>query len=54
MYLTILSPLKENETSSLGVSIAGGVDNPHVPDSTGIFVTKLVPGTPAEADARLQ
>ncbi len=37
------------------MSIAGGMDNPHVDDGNpGIFITKLIPGTPAETDGRLQ
>ena len=36
------------------MSVAGGSDNPHVVDSTGIFVTKLIPDTPASKDGRLR
>ena len=39
----------------LGISIAGGTDNPHASDGNpGIFITKLIQGTPAEMDGRLQ
>ena len=36
------------------MSVAGGRDNPHIVDSTGIFVTKLIPDTPATVDGRLR
>ena len=45
----------QGETGGLGVSIAGGVDNPHMENGDpGIYVTKLIPDTPAEKDGRLQ
>jgi guanylate kinase/C-terminal processing protease CtpA/Prc len=46
--------LQRGPTGGLGVSVAGGRDNPHVVDSSGIFVTKLIPGTPACNDGRLR
>ncbi|XP_064393850.1 disks large 1 tumor suppressor protein-like [Halichondria panicea] len=47
--------IQRTEAGGLGVSIAGGMDNPHVDDGNpGIFITKLIPGTPAETDGRLQ
>uniref|UniRef100_A0A8C2Q2Y1 Discs, large homolog 3 (Drosophila) n=1 Tax=Cyprinus carpio TaxID=7962 RepID=A0A8C2Q2Y1_CYPCA len=39
--------------SGLGFSIAGGVDNPHIPDDPGIFITKIIPGGAAAMDGRL-
>lgn len=39
---------------SLGFSIAGGLGNEHYPGDTGIFVTKIIEGTSAYYDARLQ
>ncbi|KFQ62996.1 Disks large 3, partial [Pelecanus crispus] len=38
--------------SGLGFSIAGGIDNPHVPDDPGIFITKIIPGGAAAMDGR--
>ncbi|KAL5476132.1 hypothetical protein EMCRGX_G026040 [Ephydatia muelleri] len=38
----------------LGVSVAGGVDNPHTEGQTGIFITKILPDTVAEQDGRLR
>jgi len=37
----------------LGFSIAGGVDNQHIPGDSGIFVTKITEGGAAEVDSRL-
>ena len=43
------------QTGGLGISIAGGVDNPHMENGDpGIYITKLIPDTPAERDGRLQ
>uniref|UniRef100_A0A8C5SQA7 Discs large MAGUK scaffold protein 3 n=1 Tax=Laticauda laticaudata TaxID=8630 RepID=A0A8C5SQA7_LATLA len=39
--------------SGLGFSIAGGTDNPHIPDDPGIFITKIIPGGAAAMDGRL-
>uniref|UniRef100_A0A672IBD7 Discs, large homolog 3 (Drosophila) n=1 Tax=Salarias fasciatus TaxID=181472 RepID=A0A672IBD7_SALFA len=33
--------------------IAGGIDNPHIPDDPGIFITKIIPGGAAAMDGRL-
>ena len=45
----------QSERGGLGISIAGGTDNPHADDGNpGIFITKLIEGTPAEKDGRLQ
>jgi C-terminal processing protease CtpA/Prc len=41
-------------SKGLGFSIAGGVDNEHVPGDTGIFVTKIIEGGAAQIDGRLQ
>lgn len=38
----------------LGLSIAGGVDNPHIDGHQGIFITKILPDTVAEQDGRLR
>lgn len=47
--------LKKTSKGGLGISIAGGTDNPHANDGNpGIFITKLIQGTPAEMDGRLQ
>ena len=37
----------------LGFSIAGGCGNQHVLGDDGIFVTKIIPGGPAEEDGTL-
>uniref|UniRef100_A0A8C2YTR6 Discs large MAGUK scaffold protein 3 n=1 Tax=Chinchilla lanigera TaxID=34839 RepID=A0A8C2YTR6_CHILA len=47
-----LYPLLQGN-SGLGFSIAGGIDNPHVPDDPGIFITKIIPGGAAAMDGRL-
>ncbi|XP_037636733.1 disks large homolog 3 isoform X8 [Sebastes umbrosus] len=43
----------ERGNSGLGFSIAGGIDNPHIPDDPGIFITKIIPGGAAAMDGRL-
>uniref|UniRef100_A0A8C7RKB4 Discs large MAGUK scaffold protein 3 n=1 Tax=Oncorhynchus mykiss TaxID=8022 RepID=A0A8C7RKB4_ONCMY len=43
----------EEGNSGLGFSIAGGMDNPHIPDDPGIFITKIIPGGAAAMDGRL-
>ena len=53
MYHCVCVCLVQGPTGGLGVSVAGGRDNPHVVDSSGIFVTKLIPDTPASNDGRL-
>lgn len=46
--------LIQTPKGGLGISIAGGTDNPHANDGNpGIFITKLIQGTPAEMDGRL-
>uniref|UniRef100_A0A4W3J8Z8 Discs, large homolog 2 (Drosophila) n=1 Tax=Callorhinchus milii TaxID=7868 RepID=A0A4W3J8Z8_CALMI len=40
--------------SGLGFSIAGGIDNPHIGDDPGIFITKIIPGGAAAEDGRLR
>lgn len=42
-----------SSSSGLGFSIAGGCGNQHVLGDDGIFVTKLIPGGPAEEDGTL-
>lgn len=37
-----------------GFSIAGGVDEPHIPGDTRVYVTKVVPGGVAEQDGRMR
>uniref|UniRef100_A0A6I8S5E2 Discs large homolog 2 n=1 Tax=Xenopus tropicalis TaxID=8364 RepID=A0A6I8S5E2_XENTR len=49
------TPFHENAgNSGLGFSIAGGIDNPHVGDDPGIFITKIIPGGAAAEDGRLR
>ena len=51
---SIIIPVQTSK-GGLGISIAGGTDNPHANDGNpGIFITKLIQGTPAEMDGRLQ
>lgn len=38
----------------LGISIAGGKGNQHIPDSDGIYITKIIPGGAADKDGTLQ
>eukprot|EP00795_Rhopilema_esculentum_P016848 gene16848-8322_t len=40
--------------TGLGFSIAGGTDNPHIDDDTGIYITKIIPGGAAHQDGRLR
>ncbi|KAL5499359.1 hypothetical protein EMCRGX_G010758 [Ephydatia muelleri] len=44
----------EKGGGGLGLSIAGGVDNPHIDGHPGIFITKILPDTVAELDGRLR
>nr|XP_049603669.1 discs large homolog 1-like protein isoform X10 [Syngnathus scovelli] len=44
----------ERGNSGLGFSIAGGVDNPHVGEDPGIFITKVIAGGAAAQDGRLR
>ena len=39
--------------SGLGIVLAGGRDNQHVPGDNGIFVTKIIPGSPAHNDGTI-
>uniref|UniRef100_A0A8C7HPK3 Discs large MAGUK scaffold protein 3 n=1 Tax=Oncorhynchus kisutch TaxID=8019 RepID=A0A8C7HPK3_ONCKI len=50
-YPCLITLLQGN--SGLGFSIAGGMDNPHIPDDPGIFITKIIPGGAAAMDGRL-
>uniref|UniRef100_A0A5F8HGL2 Discs large MAGUK scaffold protein 3 n=1 Tax=Monodelphis domestica TaxID=13616 RepID=A0A5F8HGL2_MONDO len=49
----VLSPQPLQGNSGLGFSIAGGIDNPHIPEDPGIFITKIIPGGAAAMDGRL-
>jgi len=40
--------------TGLGLSIAGGTDNPHVVDDYSIFITKILDGGAAAIDGRLR
>lgn len=54
-FTSVLHFVVKSEKGGLGISIAGGTDNPHMEDGNpGIFITKLIEGTPAEMDGRLQ
>lgn len=44
----------ERGGAGLGFSIAGGTDNPHIGDDSGIYITKLISGGAAAADGRLR
>lgn len=46
--------LLERGGTGLGFSIAGGVDNPHVDDDPGVYVTKVIEGGTADLDGRLR
>ena len=41
-------PPPQDDKRGLGLSIAGGSDNPHVMGDNGVFVTKLISESPAE------
>ena len=41
-------------SSGLGLSIAGGTDNPHAVGEYGIFITKLTTDSPAEMCGLIQ
>uniref|UniRef100_G3PYD8 Discs, large homolog 3 (Drosophila) n=1 Tax=Gasterosteus aculeatus aculeatus TaxID=481459 RepID=G3PYD8_GASAC len=51
IWMPIITCVQGN--SGLGFSIAGGIDNPHIPDDPGIFITKIIPGGAAAMDGRL-
>lgn len=38
----------------LGLSIAGGSDNPHIGDDSSIYITKIIDGGAAAVDGRLR
>jgi len=40
--------------TGLGLSIAGGTDNPHVADDYSIYITKILDGGAAAIDGRLR
>lgn len=40
--------------TGLGLSIAGGTDNPHIGDDTSIYITKIILGGSAALDGRLR
>ena len=40
--------------TGLGFTIAGGMDNQHIPDDDGIYVTKIIAGGAAQQDGKLQ
>ncbi|KAM9385730.1 disks large homolog 2 [Pholidichthys leucotaenia] len=44
----------ERGNAGLGFSIAGGIDNPHIGDDPGIFITKIIAGGAAAEDGRLR
>jgi C-terminal processing protease CtpA/Prc len=44
----------DGRSKGLGFSIAGGVGNQHYPGDDGIFVTRIIEGSPAYFDGRLQ
>uniref|UniRef100_A0A672PQQ6 Discs large homolog 1-like protein n=1 Tax=Sinocyclocheilus grahami TaxID=75366 RepID=A0A672PQQ6_SINGR len=46
--------VKDNKLLSLGFSIAGGTDNPHIGEDPSIFITKVIPGGAAAQDGRLR
>lgn len=49
----LLHSLPQGTRGGLGLSIAGGSDNPHVEGDPGIFITKIIQDTPAERNGRL-
>ena len=44
----------ERGGAGLGFSIAGGTDNPHVPQDASIYITKIIDGGAAAVDCRLK
>ncbi|XP_058804324.1 disks large 1 tumor suppressor protein-like isoform X2 [Phymastichus coffea] len=44
----------KRKKAGLGFSIAGGIDNPHLPNDSRIYVTKIIPDGAAAIDGRLQ
>ena len=49
----IIVQLNKGDTG-LGFTIAGGIDNQHVPNDDGIFITNIIKGGAAERDGRLR
>jgi len=46
-FFTTLEVELEKGPLGLGMNIVGGVDSPHIANDTGIFITKIKPGTAA-------
>lgn len=44
----------DGSPKGLGLSIAGGIGNEHYAGDTGIYITRIIEGTPAYLDGRLQ
>jgi len=40
--------------TGLGLSIAGGTDNPHIGDDSSIYITKIIEGGAAALDGTLR
>uniref|UniRef100_A0A8C3L304 Disks large homolog 1 n=1 Tax=Chrysolophus pictus TaxID=9089 RepID=A0A8C3L304_CHRPC len=51
---TVIPSTIPQGNSGLGFSIAGGTDNPHIGDDSGIFITKIIAGGAAAQDGRLR
>jgi len=51
---TILNIELHKGDTGLGFTIAGGTDNQHEANDTGIFVTKIIPGGAAQIDGSLE
>lgn len=49
-----IATLNLQGATGLGLSIAGGTDNPHVVDDYSIFITKILDGGAAAIDGRLR
>lgn len=41
------------EKDGFGFSIAGGIENQHIPGQNGIFITKIISGGPAYKNGNL-
>jgi hypothetical protein len=46
--------LQKDPVLGLGFNIIGGIDEPHIPGHTGIFISKIRPDGPAAKDGRLR
>ncbi|KAI6243999.1 Guanylate kinase [Aphelenchoides fujianensis] len=44
----------DGQRQGLGFSIAGGIGNEHYPGDTGIYITRIIPNSPAYFDGRLE